>query len=84
MAEGQINLQVNQPNNVALITAQEFGAKFQSKREVYRFLSSECGVYLPSYETGKWWWLSSKLSIFLSEHLPLERSLLWIKEEAPE
>ncbi len=53
MAEGQINLQVNQPNNLALITAQEFGAKFSSKREVYRFLASECGVYLPSYETGK-------------------------------
>ena len=41
------------PSALSLITSQEFGAKFQSKREVYRFLASECGIFLPSYETGK-------------------------------
>jgi hypothetical protein len=33
------------------LDAAAFGSKFQSKREVYRFLTLECGVYLPSYET---------------------------------
>ena len=28
-----------------------FGAKFQSKSEVYRFLTHDCGTYLPAYET---------------------------------
>ena len=34
------------------ITAKEFAAKYRSKREVYNFLSVECGVYLPAY--GEW------------------------------
>lgn len=42
--EGQ---QINKVN----ITAAEFAAKFQSKREVYRFLSSEAAIYLSSIET---------------------------------
>ena len=33
------------------INAQSFGAKFQSKREVWRFLSHDCGCYLSSYDT---------------------------------
>ena len=33
------------------VNPQSFGAKFQSKREVYRFLSHDCGTYLSSYET---------------------------------
>ena len=28
-----------------------FGAKYASKREIYRFLTSEVGAYLTSYET---------------------------------
>jgi len=28
-----------------------FGAKYQSKREVFRFLSHDIGAYLSSYET---------------------------------
>ena len=31
--------------------AQEFSFKFQGKREIFRFLGSECGIYLPTYET---------------------------------
>jgi len=31
------------------VTAQTFSAKFQSKSEVYRFLSSDCGIYLPAF-----------------------------------
>ena len=41
----------------AKITAAEFGAKFNSKREVFRFLSAECHVYLPSYESVTIWHL---------------------------
>ena len=36
---------------VQQVPAQSFGAKFASKREVWRFLSCECGAYLSSYET---------------------------------
>ena len=41
-AEGQ------QPVPVS-IDAKAFGAKYQSKREVYRFLTHDCGAYLASY-----------------------------------
>ena len=34
---------------MAQISAKEFAAKFQSKRECYHFLAYECGVYLPPY-----------------------------------
>jgi len=33
------------------VNANSFGAKYQSKREVYRFLSHDCGAYLSTYET---------------------------------
>ena len=33
------------------VDAATFAAKFQSKREVYRFLTHDCSVYLSSYET---------------------------------
>ena len=33
------------------INPASFGAKYQSKREVYRFLSHDCRCYLSSYET---------------------------------
>lgn len=36
--------------NFTQISAAEFAAKFQSKREVYRFLSSEVKCYLDSFE----------------------------------
>ena len=34
-----------------LVDVQAFGAKYQSKREVYRFLTHDCGAYLASYDT---------------------------------
>ena len=46
----------NQPQ-LAQISQAAFAAKFQSKREVYRFLSSEVRAYLPSYETVTVWHL---------------------------
>jgi len=43
------------PNNpfglTVSVNANSFGAKYQSKREVYRFLSHDCGAYLSTYET---------------------------------
>ena len=33
------------------VNAASFGAKYSSKREVYRFLTSEALIYLPPYET---------------------------------
>ena len=42
------NAPMAQPNRVA-ITAAAFRAKYNSKREVFNFISVDCGVYLPSY-----------------------------------
>jgi hypothetical protein len=33
------------------VTAAEFNAKYRSKQEVFRFLSFDCGAYLPGYQT---------------------------------
>ena len=33
------------------VNAKSFGAKYRTKREVYRFLTHDCGAYLSSYET---------------------------------
>ena len=37
------------------MTSAAFGAKCSSKREVYRFLSHEAGVYLPAYDSVTVW-----------------------------
>ena len=50
------------PRQIENINAQEFAAKFNSKREVYRFLASEVKAYLPSYETVTIYHVSSYLS----------------------
>ena len=55
---GHNNQQIPQsPVQMQQIPAAEFAAKFKSKREVYRFLSSEVKAYLPSYETVTIWHL---------------------------
>ena len=36
---------------MAQVSSQLFGAKFAGKREVFRFLTHDCGVYLSSFET---------------------------------
>ena len=41
----------------AQVTAAEFAAKFQSKREVYRFLATEVNAYLPPFENVTVWHL---------------------------
>ena len=55
------------------ITSSEFAAKFQSKREVYRFLASDVKAYLPSIETTTIWHLrdlaSGKKRIIKSEKI---------------
>ena len=40
-----------------IINAKEFSSKFSSKREVYRFLSTECGIYLAPLENMTVWHL---------------------------
>ena len=37
--------------NIVSVDAKAFGAKYQSKREVYRFLTHDCGAYLASYQS---------------------------------
>lgn len=48
----------NQPGReLTNITSQQFTSKYQSKTEVYRFLATEVGCYLSSYDTVTIWHL---------------------------
>ena len=38
-----------QPQGVR-ISSKEFAAKYRSKREVYNFLATDVGIYLPPYD----------------------------------
>ena len=42
-------------SNVAQISAAEFAAKFQSKREVFRFLSCDVKAYLDNFDAMTIW-----------------------------
>lgn len=44
-------------NQHVKITAAQFAAKFQDKKEVFRFLSSEVQAYLPGYDNVTIWHL---------------------------
>ena len=35
---------------VTQVSSKEFAAKYRSKREIYNFLASDVGVYLPPYD----------------------------------
>ena len=37
-------------NQYARVSSKEFAAKYNSKREVYNFLATDVGVYLPPYD----------------------------------
>ena len=37
------------PPQQARVSAKEFAAKYQSKRECYTFVAVECGIYVPPY-----------------------------------
>ena len=52
MANQAVNNAAMRAPGMVKITAKEFEAKYRSKREVYHFLSVDCGIYLPAY--GKW------------------------------
>ena len=39
----------NQPRMVQ-VSSKEFSAKYRSKREIYNFLATDVGVYLPPYD----------------------------------
>ena len=55
-------MNINQAPQKAYVTAAEFGAKMQSKREVYRFLTAECGAYVSGYDTMTIWHLKDLAS----------------------
>jgi hypothetical protein len=46
-------MQISQPPHMVLSSS--FGAKFSTKGEVWRFLTTEAKVYLPSYATVTIW-----------------------------
>ena len=37
-------------NMMTHISSKEFSAKYRSKREIYNFLATDVGVYLPPYD----------------------------------
>ena len=43
----QVNQAVDQGSR---ISSKEFAAKYRSKREIYNFLASDVGVFLPPYD----------------------------------
>ena len=45
--------------NQAQFSAQAFGAKYQNKNEVYRFLATDCEIYLPPKATCTIWFLKA-------------------------
>ena len=47
---------------VVAITAQEFRAKFNSKKECFNFLSVDCKAYISSYETVTIYFLKDLIS----------------------
>ena len=49
MESSNQNAQLQQRQNA--VTVAEFNSKYRSKPEVFRFLSFECGAYLPSFQT---------------------------------
>ena len=51
MINQQISSLVGNNPQYASVNAASFGAKFSNKKEIFRFLSSDSEVFLPSYET---------------------------------
>ena len=47
---------------MAHITSKEFAAKYRSKREVYNFLATDVGVYLPPYDNVTIYFLKDLMS----------------------
>ena len=37
-------------NPAAHVSSKEFAAKYRSKREIYNFLATDVGIYLPPYD----------------------------------
>ena len=66
----------SQSRKVQKIPVAAFKAKMASKREIYRFLSCEVGVYLSSYETMTVWHLrdisSNKRTRILSKDVRIQ------------
>ena len=55
---GDSNMQINSSLvEHVMVPAKEIGRKMKSKREVYRFLSSEVKAYLGEYDTMTIWHL---------------------------
>ena len=56
------NQQMQDPNGTVTMDVMTFGAKFQNKVSIFRFLSVEAGIYLPHYQTVTIWHLKDLAS----------------------
>lgn len=45
-----------------IVDSKQFGAKFASKKECYRFLTHDCGAYLASYQSMTIWHMRDLIS----------------------
>ena len=83
MASQNNGNQIMQAPAKVKVTSKDFAAKYKSKREVYNFLSVDCGIYLPSY--GKWasyrFLIVSVSLLRLNQHLLPEGCRPGTKEE---
>ena len=50
------------PPRKVSVTAKEFAAKYNNKREIYNFLACEVGVYLPPYDNTTIWFLKELMN----------------------
>ena len=50
-AQANQSQQIAPPRPMIRVNPDEFAAKYQGKREVWRFLSTDCKAYLSSYDT---------------------------------
>jgi hypothetical protein len=65
--DGQIG---NQGPQHQQISAKEFAAKYNSKRECYNFLAVDAGVYLPAYDQVTIYFLKDIISGKKKRKLP--------------
>ena len=47
---------------MANVSSKAFAAKYRSKREIYNFLASDCGIYLPPYDNTTIYFLKELMS----------------------
>jgi hypothetical protein len=95
----QANAPIQLAEGTVRVPVQAFGAKFQTKKEVYDFLTVDCKSYQPPLDTVTIWHLRDQargkkrringdaikhLVAPMYDSLSINRILLWAKANCPE